>query len=88
MNIPCGRVLGHGEACCEGYMCSQCEYILQLETMLDEAKEYLTQLLWVADDNGIHCGICHSEEYAADKHEPDCPAAALLEKLKGIQWLP
>jgi hypothetical protein len=49
---------------------------------LDEAKEYLTQLLWVADDNGIHCGICHSTEYAAGKHEPDCPAEILLWKLK------
>ena len=41
MDIPCGRVLGHGLACCEGYMCSQCEYILQLEAALDEMREAL-----------------------------------------------
>jgi hypothetical protein len=29
--IPCGKTMGHGERCCEGYLCDQCEYILKLE---------------------------------------------------------
>lgn len=24
MKIPCGRVIGHGESCCEGYLCKNC----------------------------------------------------------------
>ena len=72
----CGCTKGYQEAFDAGK-------IAELKATLDEAKEYLTQLLWVADDDGIHCGICHSEEYAAGKHEPDCPAAILLAKLKG-----
>jgi len=31
VRIPCGRVLGHGLSCSEGYYCDQCEYILELE---------------------------------------------------------
>ena len=28
--IPCGRVLGHGESCCDGHLCDTCERILRL----------------------------------------------------------
>lgn len=27
MRIPCGRTLGHGEACCDGNLCDQCRTI-------------------------------------------------------------
>lgn len=34
IDIPCGKTLGHGESCCEGRLCEQCEYIKLLEKLL------------------------------------------------------
>lgn len=31
VKIPCGVVTGHGECCCEDYMCGSCQYIVELE---------------------------------------------------------
>jgi hypothetical protein len=32
--IPCGRTLGHGERCCEGHLCDQCEERTKLRKKL------------------------------------------------------
>ena len=33
-DVPCGVVLGHGDHCAEGCLCTSCRYILALEGRL------------------------------------------------------
>lgn len=37
MKVPCGKVLGHGERCCDEYLCASCEEILRLRKLLEES---------------------------------------------------
>ena len=36
MKIPCGRTLGHGESCVEGYLCDVCENVRYMEKQLED----------------------------------------------------
>ena len=42
--IPCGKTIGHGEYCCEGWLCGACESARSQETLL---KESYSTLLWL-----------------------------------------
>lgn len=61
LNIPCGGVLGHGEFCSDGDLCSSCQYILDLEissqNLIQSYRKYIESL----DD------INHDEMFNTDK---------------------
>ena len=38
-DVPCGRTLGHGQSCCAGYLCEQCEYILQFGDRVPDQED-------------------------------------------------
>ena len=44
--MSCGKTIGHGETCQEGWLCDACERIEKLEKLLDEVRA-------VAFDNSI-----------------------------------
>ena len=35
--IPCGKTLGHGESCCEGYLCDGCDARLKTAADIEAA---------------------------------------------------
>jgi hypothetical protein len=41
---PCGKTLGHGEACCEGWMCDACTYITGMEEVLSDVRALLHEV--------------------------------------------
>jgi hypothetical protein len=59
--IPCGRVMGHGENCCIGRLCDHCEYILRLEHNQVE----------IQDDKHCHCNNpVHEEDMCFNCQKP------------------
>lgn len=68
--IPCGKILGHGENCQEGHLCGACTKILRLQGQLEkktECKHFI-------------CGSCHLVQYPemfGEEHPDDA---------EGIPW--
>ena len=65
LHIPCGKTLGHGERCVVGNLCSQCEYIEELEVKNKKATELATDFMNANDEGDclIHVHratyLCH-----------------------------
>lgn len=74
VRIPCGRVLGHGESCCEGNLCTHCAELLSKS---DKFKCKLCSCVYVreAQENNwcaIPCPYCTIDVLTTmiDKIEP------------------
>jgi len=54
-DVPCGKTLGHGESCVEGYSCTSCDYILKVEAELKFYKDIIDTLgqAYIAKDIGL-----------------------------------
>lgn len=45
--IPCRKTLGHGESCCDGYLCDSCREILNLRRRISNLERAAAEVVVV-----------------------------------------
>ncbi len=81
--IPCGRVMGHGESCTEGYLCDSCVRIKQLENTRrigDRVLAALTEMLLKSADRFFVCNEHRKRIYLKGAYD----VVELLKKLGAL----
>lgn len=70
---PCGRTIGHGQFCVEGYLCEQCEEVRRLEKKVNgdgpthgapetnEPQEVVKHFLQDGINSYVECKLCAAE---------------------------
>lgn len=71
MNIPCGRVMGHGESCSTGYLCDSCQALSRMQwiSVADRLPDLDAGRVLICDGRDQYVGYFHGNGWSGDNPE-------------------